>query len=132
MTTQADIQDFWQTHPCGAELVGDLTDKTREEYERFFDRYDEYRYNKEPHILKNLDHIDWNDKRVLEIGLGQGADAEQIVRRGGIYSGVDLTEESVKRVKTRFALKGIDYDRIEQASVVDLPFDDDTDRKSVV
>ncbi|HEV7698674.1 MAG TPA: class I SAM-dependent methyltransferase [Pyrinomonadaceae bacterium] len=124
MTTQASIQDFWQAHPCGAELVGDLNEETRAEYQQFFDRYDEYRYNKEPHILKNLDRIDWQEKRVLEIGLGQGADAEQIAKRGGIYSGVDLTDESVKRVRMRFALKDLPFDRIEQASALDLPFDD--------
>jgi SAM-dependent methyltransferase len=121
---ETEIKDFWQTHPCGAELVGDLNDETRGEYEQFFRRYDEYRYTKEPHILTNLDRIDWKDKRVLEIGLGQGADAERIVGRGGLYSGVDLTDESVKRVKMRFRLRDLPFERIEQASALDLPFDD--------
>jgi len=120
---ESSIQDFWQTHPCGADLVGDLSTDTRDEYERFFDRYDEYRYSKEGHILANLDRVDWQAKRVLEIGLGQGADAEQIVRRGGIYSGIDLTEESVKRVQTRFALKQLPYETVRQASALELPFD---------
>jgi SAM-dependent methyltransferase len=124
LTAQADIQDFWQTHPCGAELVGDLSDGTRGEYASFFERYDDYRYKKEPHILQNLDRIDWQGKRVLEIGLGQGADGEQIAKREGVYSGVDLTDESVRRVTMRFALKGLEYDRIEQASALELPFDD--------
>lgn len=119
---ELEIKDFWNAHPCGAELVGDLNEETRGEYESFFERYDEYRYNKEPHILTNLDRIDWKGKRVLEIGLGQGADAEQIVRRGAIYSGADLTDESVKRVKMRFALKGLEYERIEPASALELPF----------
>ncbi len=121
-----EIKDFWQTHPCGAELVGDLCEETRAEYEEFFDRYDRFRYEKEPHILKNLDTIDFNGKRVLEIGLGQGADAEQIVKRGGIYTGVDLTAESVRRVKMRFSLHNIPHERIEQATALDLPFDDDS------
>ena len=121
---ESEIKDFWQTHPCGAELVGDLTDETRTEYENFFERYDAYRYGKEPHILENLDEIEFAGKRVLEIGLGQGADAEQIVRRGGIYNGVDLTSESVKRVKMRFELRGLTFERIERASALELPFDD--------
>jgi SAM-dependent methyltransferase len=121
-----EIHDFWESHPCGAELVGDLSDETRSDYEEFFRRYDDYRYAKEPHILKNLDAIDWKGKKVLEIGLGQGADAEQIVRRGGLYSGIDLTEESVRRVKMRFALKGLVYENIEQASALEIPFPDDT------
>lgn len=121
---ETEIKDFWNAHPCGAELVGDLSDETREGYRKFFERYDEYRYTKEPHILANLDRVGFAGKTVLEIGLGQGADAEQIIDRGGIYSGVDLTDESVKRVKMRFELKGTRFDRVERASALDLPFED--------
>lgn len=123
---ESDIRDFWQAHPCGAELVGDLNDESRAAYEDFFRRYDEFRYRKEPHILKNLGRIDFYEKRVLELGLGQGADAEQIVRRGGIYSGVDLTEESVKRVRMRFEMRGLPFEHLGRASALELPFDDDT------
>ncbi len=119
-----EIKDFWQTHPCGAELVGDLNKETRDEYEDFFARYDNYRYSKEPHILTNLDRIDFSGKKVLEIGLGQGADSEQIAKRGGIFSGVDLTEEAVKRTRMRFSLNGLPFERIEQASALDMPFAD--------
>jgi len=118
------IKNFWQTHPCGAELVGDLSEETRDEYAEFFVRYDNYRYSIEPHILANLDRIEFRGKKVLEIGLGQGADSEQIARRGGIFSGIDLTEEAVKRTRMRFALKGLKYERIEQASALTMPFDD--------
>lgn len=117
-----EIKDFWQTHPCGAELVGDLTDETRATYLDFFKRYDKYRYSIEPHILLNLDRIDFNEKKILEIGLGQGADSEEIVRRGGIFSGVDLTDEAVKRTRMRFSLKDLQFKRIEQASALELPF----------
>jgi SAM-dependent methyltransferase len=123
---EGETKDFWNAHPCGAELVGDLTEETRADYEEFFNRYDRYRYQKEPHILTNLDHIGFRDKRVLEIGLGQGADAEQIVKRGGVYSGVDLTDESVKRVQMRFQLHRLGYEKIEQASALELPFSDNS------
>ncbi|MBV9242210.1 MAG: class I SAM-dependent methyltransferase, partial [Acidobacteria bacterium] len=122
---ETEIQGFWQTHPCGADLVGDLAEESREEYERFFARYDDYRYTKESHILTNLDRIDWRGKKVLEIGVGLGADAEQIVRRGGSYTGIDLTEEAVKRVRMRFDVKDLPYDQIGPASVTRLPFADD-------
>ena len=123
---ESSVQQFWQNNPCGAELVGDLTDKSRVEYEAFFARYDEYRYTKESHILKCLDAISFNGKRVLEIGLGQGADGEQIVLRGGIYSGVDLTDEAVNRTRMRFTLKDLPFERIGQASALRLPFDDNS------
>jgi SAM-dependent methyltransferase len=121
-----EIKDFWQQNPCGAELVGDLTEESVSTYLDFFDRYDKYRYTKEPHILTNLDRIDFSEKAVLEIGLGQGADSEQIVKRGGVFSGIDLTEESVKRTRMRFTLKELPFDRIEQASALDLPFADNS------
>lgn len=121
---EEEIQDFWQQHPCGAELVGDLSKQSKEAYEDFFNRYDDYRYGKEPHILGNLGEIDFKNKKVLEIGLGQGADAEQIVKRGAIYSGVDLTEESVKRTRMRFSLRDLPFEDVRQASALQLPFPD--------
>jgi ubiquinone/menaquinone biosynthesis C-methylase UbiE len=121
-----EIQDFWQNHPCGAELVGDLPEKSKQNYEDFFARYDEFRYRTESHILKNLDQIDFEGKRVLEIGLGQGADSEQIIRRGAIYSGIDLTEESVERVKMRFLLRDLPFAEVKQASALELPFPDNS------
>jgi SAM-dependent methyltransferase len=123
---QHEIKDFWQTHPCGADLVGDLDNEERAAYAAFFERYDAFRYSLEPHILKNLDAIDFAGKQVLEIGLGQGADSEQIVKRGGIFSGVDLTDEAVKRTLMRFSIKNLPFDRIEQATAQDLPFANDT------
>lgn len=123
---ESEISEFWQQNPCGASLVGDLTDDERDAYVEFFDRYDEYRYRTESHIPTNLDKSDWTGKRVLEIGLGQGADSEQLIKRGAIYTGVDLTEESVKRVRMRFDLKGFTYDTVQQASVLSLPFANDS------
>src|SRR3954447_12587019 len=108
-----EIKDFWQAHPCGAELVGDLTTDERQAYVDFFERYDKFRYAREPHIIQNLRRIKFEGKQVLEIGLGQGADAEQIARLGGKFSGVDLTDEAVKRTRMRFLLRGLHYERIE-------------------
>lgn len=123
---EEEIQNFWQNNPCGAGLVGDLSEESRTAYLEFFDRYDNYRYTKEPHILENLKKIDFRDKQVLEIGLGQGTDGEQIVKQGGIYSAVDLTEESVKRVQTRFELKNLPFEEVQQASALELPFKDNS------
>jgi hypothetical protein len=45
-------------------------------------QYDAFRYSREGHILGCLDGIDFRGAKLLEIGLGQGADSEQIIRRG--------------------------------------------------
>jgi SAM-dependent methyltransferase len=116
------IQNFWNTHPCGEHQVEAL----KGDYENFFSRYDEFRYGHEGNILRRLDDIDWQGRWVLEIGLGQGSEAEQIIRRGAIWSGVDLTPESVARVSMRLRLRDLPYERLECASALRLPFPDNS------
>ncbi|MFZ0634619.1 MAG: class I SAM-dependent methyltransferase [Candidatus Acidiferrales bacterium] len=120
---EAQIQDFWQQHPCGDHQVGGLA-AFAQDYEKFFRKYDAFRYRREGHILGCLDGIDFRGKKILEIGLGQGADSEQIIRRGGQWSGLDLTEESVARVRTRLELRGLPYDDIRQGSALQIPYPD--------
>jgi SAM-dependent methyltransferase len=120
--TEQTIRQFWDSHPCGDSQVESL----KGDYEAFFRRYDAFRYSLEAHILRRLDAIDFNGKRVLEIGLGQGADSEQIIRRGAIWSGLDLTPESVNRVSTRLRLRGLPYERLECASALSMPFPADS------
>lgn len=119
---EKEIQEFWGSHPCDEALIGGL----KGDYEEFFNRYDAFRYSRHSHLLKCLDAIDFRNKRVLEIGLGLGADSEQIIRRGAVWSGVDLTSESVDRVTRRLSLRKLPYERLEVASVCKLPFDEST------
>ncbi len=116
------IRDFWNAHPCGDHQVESL----HADYEAFFDRYDKFRYSREGHILRRLDAIDFKGKRVLEIGLGQGADAEQIIRRGAMWSGLDLTPEAIRRVSMRMRLRGLSYERLECGSALAIPFADNS------
>jgi SAM-dependent methyltransferase len=118
--TEHVIRDFWDSHPCGESLVESLA----ADYEAFFQRYDTFRYRLEGHILRRLDAIDFERKHVLEIGLGQGADSEQIIRRGAIWSGLDISSESINRVFTRLRLRGLPYQRLECASALEMPFPD--------
>jgi len=122
---EAEIQDFWQHHPCGEDFVGGA-EKFVADYEKFFTDYDKFRYTKEPHILECLKNIDFNGKRTLEIGLGQGADAEQIVRLGANWFGLDLTHESTKRLQVRMKLRNLEIGGITNGSAVEMPFADDS------
>jgi SAM-dependent methyltransferase len=120
------VQRFWQDHACGDEQVGGLHERFRDDYETFFTEYDRFRYQNERHLPACLDALEAGGRRVLEIGLGEGADAERLIRQGASWSGVDLTAESVNRVRTRLALRGLPYDDLRQGSVLSLPFADDT------
>jgi SAM-dependent methyltransferase len=120
------VQDFWQNHACGDALVGGLRERFGGDYEKFFSDYDKFRYGMEGHLPACLDALNVSGKRVLEIGLGQGADSESLIRRGARWSGVDLTGESVERVRTRLTLRDLPFDELKQGSVLDLPFKDDS------
>lgn len=120
------VQDFWQHHACGDALVGGLKERFGGDYEKFFSDYDDFRYAMEDHLPACFDALGVSGKRVLEIGLGQGADAESLIRRGAIWTGLDLTAESVGRVRTRLTLRNLPFADLCQGSVLDLPFPADT------
>jgi len=121
----SDIETFWQSHPCGDESVGGLVDTYSGDYEAFFTAYDKSRYETECHIPACLDDLDVAGMRVLEIGLGQGAESEQLIRRGAIWTGLDVTEEAVGRVTARLRLRDLPYSDIKQGSATDIPFSAD-------
>jgi SAM-dependent methyltransferase len=121
---EAQVQAFWQAHPCGDQQVGGLDQAFHGDYEAFFQQYDAFRYGRESHIPGCLDGIDLSGVKLLEIGLGQGADSEQIIRRGACWSGLDLTAESVARVRTRLKLRQLPYDELKQGSALAIPYPD--------
>ncbi|WP_181802880.1 class I SAM-dependent methyltransferase [Streptomyces shenzhenensis] len=125
---ETDIHDFWSAHPCGDQLFGAPAPapagSERDDYDSFFRRYDEAKYRLESHIPGCLDSLDLSGRRVLEIGLGQGAEAEQLIRRGARWTGVDLTETAVARTRLRLTMRELPFEGLHQASVLDLPFPD--------
>ena len=118
------VQRFWQDHPCGDTQVGGLRGHFQNDYEKFFTDYDCFRYQNERHIPACIDALKVSGKRVLEIGLGEGSESELLIRHGAYWSGVDLTAESVDRVRTRLMLRELPYEELRQGSVLDLPFAD--------
>jgi SAM-dependent methyltransferase len=124
---EADIEAFWQAHPCGDAMLGGLEGAFDGDHLAFFDSYDRSRYTLESHIPAALDALGVGGRKVLEIGLGQGAESEQLIRRGARWSGLDLTDEAVRRVRRRMELRGLPYDAIWQGSVTSrVPAPDDT------
>jgi ubiquinone/menaquinone biosynthesis C-methylase UbiE len=115
-----DIRQFWNENPVGSNFIDYEKDKS------FYSKYDEFRYRTEGHILHELDAIDFRGKKTLEIGLGQGADSMQIIDRGALYYGIDLTEESVRRVKERFRLFDRNYCEVQVANAEKIPYEDNS------
>lgn len=123
---ETDVREFWNAHPCGDHIVGGLHGEFADDHERFFAAYDAWRYDQESHIPGCLDRFDFRDLRVLEIGLGQGAESEQLIRRGARWSGLDLTAESVARVRARLALRKLPHEDLRQGSALEIPWPDNS------
>lgn len=91
------VRDFWNRRPCnlrhGTAPIG-----TKE----YFDQVEERKYFVEPHIPAFSEFPKWRGRRVLEIGCGIGTAATSFAKAGAIYTGVDLSEESVALAKKRF------------------------------
>jgi SAM-dependent methyltransferase len=119
---ETNVREFWNAHPCGDQMVGGLHNEYADDYERFFAAYDAWRYDQEGHIPACLDRFNFRDQRVLEIGLGQGTESEQLIRRGAHWSGLDLTRESVERVRARLELRSLPYENLLHGSALDIPW----------
>jgi len=112
------IEKFWNRNPVGSNFIAYFPGK------EFYETYDRFRYATEGHILEELDRLDLKGKRVLEIGLGQGADSMQLINRGAQFNGIDLTDESVRRVIERFTLLNKPYQSVQRANARQIPFPD--------
>ena len=113
-----EIKQFWNENPVGSNFIA------YEQGKKFYEDYDHFRYKTEGHIIDELNKIDLQNKKTLEIGLGQGADSMQLINRGVLYNGIDLTDESVRRVKERFQLFNKPYLEVKVANAEQIPYPD--------
>lgn len=68
---------------------------------RYFEEIRAYRYGYEtPFIADFFEFSGMAKKRVLEVGVGNGIDAAEMIRNGAIYSGIDITNNHLELTKT--------------------------------
>jgi len=101
LATIHDVENFWDSRPCNvrhsAKPVG-----SRE----YFDEVEQKKLTAEPHIPAFCEFERWRGLRVLEIGSGIGTMAINFARHGANYTGVELSEESLKLTRQRFDVYG--------------------------
>jgi SAM-dependent methyltransferase len=101
-TLKEKIVDYWDRQPCN--IKHSQRELGTPEY---FEEVTARRYKVEPHILDFAQFHRWQGKRILEIGCGIGTDAEQFVRHGAEYVGIDISDSSLNICRDRFNTLGL-------------------------
>jgi ubiquinone/menaquinone biosynthesis C-methylase UbiE len=96
------VEEFWDKASCGEDLY--LQNQQRDGYIEHARR----RYELEPVIEEFAEFASAAGSKVLEIGVGLGADHQRFAQAGAQLTGIDLTARAVAHTRRRLALFGLD------------------------
>jgi SAM-dependent methyltransferase len=127
---------WWETNPMRYDwLHGELDhipypefskEFYREIDRRFFLNANEYLPQIDVPFDRLIDYKSLADKRVLEIGVGNGSHAELLAAHSGEFTGIDLTEYGVRSTSERMRLFGHNNTTILPMNAEELEFVDNT------
>ncbi len=113
------VFEFWNNASCGEEMY--LRGNNKEDYQA----HSEFRYSLEPYIYDFANFNSYYDKKVLEIGIGLGADHQYFAEAGAELYGIDLTERAVIHTKHRLSCFNL-KSKIEKSDAENLSFSDES------
>jgi SAM-dependent methyltransferase len=111
-----DVREFWNAEPCGSRYLEGRED---------FDAHARARYEFEPFIFDFAKFRSARGLRVLEIGVGMGADYLEWLKAGAEATGVDLSASSIEKARQRCQMAGFHAD-LQVADAEQLPFPDNS------
>jgi len=93
---------YWNRRPCNLrhsnKEIGTI---------EYFNEVEKRKYFVEPHIPAFANFSEQKNKAVLEIGCGIGTDAINFIRAGAIYTGIDISLESINIARKRASVFGL-------------------------
>lgn len=121
MSTNQLVRNFWEAGACGTcpAIVGELPRHTP----AWFRKVEQRRYEEEPCIHAIAQFPQHHGKKLLEVGVGAGADHLQWARCGCDCYGVDLTDEAIDTTRQHLALYGF-QSNLQRVDAETLPFED--------
>ncbi|MDS4021036.1 MAG: class I SAM-dependent methyltransferase [Candidatus Competibacter sp.] len=99
--TKQAVREFWNQAACGEDLY--LADTEKASYAA----QARTRYALEPYIRDFARFEETRGLRVLEIGVGLGADHQQFAEAGADLWGIDLTGRAIEHTRRRLAAFGL-------------------------
>lgn len=110
------VFDYWDKASCGEELF--LHGNSKDTYLN----QSQMRYRLEPYILDFANFGNYKNRKVVEIGVGLGADHQKFAEAGADLYGIDLTERAVEHTRKRFQDLGL-KSKLQVADSEQLPYD---------
>lgn len=114
------VKDFWNEASCGEELY-----LRGENEKKAYLNQTAKRYELEPYILDFAGFENAANKKVLEIGVGLGADHQRFAEAGADLHGIDLTPRAIENTSQRFRLFGL-QSQLQVADAEKLPFENNS------
>jgi ubiquinone/menaquinone biosynthesis C-methylase UbiE len=111
-----DVQKFWNSDPCGTRYLDGQAD---------FEAHARARYELEPYIADFAQFTKSSGQKVLEIGVGMGADYLEWLKAGAHATGIDMSAVSIERARRRCEAAGFIPD-LRVADAEHLPFVDES------
>ncbi len=112
-----EVRAFWEKHPAGYDQIAHLEDDPL----AFLEERDRQTRLLSPKIRENYRMARAAGKRTLDIGCGQGFNAQELVTCGARLTAMDLTSKGLSLARSRFNLRGLKADFV-QASAERMPF----------
>jgi SAM-dependent methyltransferase len=116
LSSKHSIRSFWERASCGELLY--LGQPTKDNYAH----QAHMRYQLEPYIVPFGEFETAKNKKVLEIGVGLGADHEKFAAAEADLWGIDLTERAIELTRRRLELRGYRSNlRVMDSEDLDFP-----------